>query len=978
MILFSRRIRKLVGWSLAVCLATAMLTVNLPVSPVHAAQMFEDDFEDGYADGWTAVYGSWSVVADGSNVYKQASGNGEGLAVAGNANWTDYAVEASIKVYDMDSTDATGIVARYQDADNYYLFRLHQSGKAQLYKKQAGTFTLLQESPQSFQINTVYRLKLVLQGSTLTGYVNGVQKVSVTDATFASGKIGARSYNQSFSLDDVAVTDLVSSLPETSTNVALNRPATASSTYSDYTADKAVDGVISDESRWVSANVNSTHTLEIDLGSDYELLCAHVHSGWKDQDPVANFTLQYWNGSDWADLASVANNTSLDLRVDFPSAPFVTSDKIRLVSDDDGHIRIKEIKIFNNSVGGCPPLDATPTDPSPSLPPETDIFVNLSGYNTGKPKRFTAPALADGTPFDIVPAGGSTVLYSGTIAGHIGDFSDFNPPVPGEYVIRAAGKESYPFMIAPNWLERVSYQNAVDFMIDSRCYVGTDNSCVAGVAWRDAHQFSFEVQSLVEQFFSNPSTYERMPRQVQYVPGYGELNAFDPDAPDIVKLIHWAVDRYMATDVNHTLFKEQLAYFLYAYPEMKDYISEEDYRAVLDYTFNLWGNPDKSRYSWYDISHTADLFQTYTRIGDGKGQFPPGHSIIPNLMMYEVAMREGRADAQRYFDAAYNNAAWIIQHLDWNDPQTTKGQRMSERITIQALAYFQKEYPDQAPPGLLEKIEEWADIVIARSNNMWDFRTYSDTYWVIPDYNEPGNVLGFPAAVYAALQVIGDETKRSRLEQLAISHIDNAFGRNPTGRHFSHDAPVYFEGVETGWYSEYAGGNGRLNAVRAVFDGSPKEAHYPVNVPDAGDVGHTEGWVAFNTAWNSTLAYMAYHDTKVNVFDAAFANELAAFAAGSVIGVQLNAPLNFDYANPEYGDVILTTSNGDRETLRVYETSANSPDFRNTVRITVGDAEPGDGEAQVPAGGWLEISYGFGMFKHSVTFVENNGQFVRQ
>jgi len=39
------------------------------------------------------------------------------------------------------------------------------------------------------------------------------------------------------------------------------------------------------------------------------------------------------------------------------------------------------------------------------------------------------------------------------------------------------------------------------------------------------------------------------------------------------------------------------------------------------------------------------------------------------------------------------------------------------------------------------------------------------------------------------------------------------------------------------------------------IDASPKEADYPFN-PKA-DSGYVEGWVAFNTAWNSSIAYSA-------------------------------------------------------------------------------------------------------------------------
>jgi hypothetical protein len=762
-------------------------------------------------------------------------------------------------------------------------------------------------------------------------------------------------------------------------NVSQGRPATADSTFnSSYPPANAVDGGLSDASRWLSTDTPGPHWLEIDLTAEYTLGCAHVHTGFGAGDPVSAFDLQWWNGSAWQTIpgASTGGNTQIDLRIVFAST--VTTTKVRFYTTINGFIRVKEVKIFTQgSSGSCPALTPSVTPTATPVPvTEQRVYVNQSGYNLNKPKRFTAPNADASATFEIRKQGQSAVVSSGNVVNKIGDFTTFNPTDIGPYVITVTGTagvaNSVPFNIAPYWIERVSYQRAVDFMVDARCYVGTDNSCGNAYAWRDGDTFSFEMQSLVAQYFSNPSAYARMPIQGPYVAGYGVSAPPAANAPDIVRLMHWGTDRYLKMQANHTLFKEQLAYFLYAYPEMKEYIPVSMYNTVRDYLFPLWGNPERTRYtSTYDIPHTADLFQTYTVIGTGKGSFPPGHSIMPNLMMYEVALREGRSDAQLYFNAAYNNTQWIITSLDWNDPTTTKGQRMSERITMEALSYFQRKYPAQAPAGLLQKITDWANIMIARSDNMWDFRRYSNTGWTIPSYNEPGNVAGFPAAAFAASQVISDNAIKDRLRQIAWAHVDNVFGRNPSGRHFSHDAATAngFEGVELGWYMEHAGGIGQLNAVRGVLDGSPKSGSYPFN-PNA-DLGYTEGWVAFNTAWNSSLAYMAYEDTDVRAYNQSFGATITSVSPGTTFGVQLKAPLNFNYISAESGVVVITSSSGDALKLTVTENGANTSLFRSTVQVSSGAVNTGDSVIQAAPGGTITISYGFGIFKRSVTLTVN-------
>lgn len=175
-------------------------------TPTAGGSLFSDNFEDGNAAGWTNVNGTWSVVTDGTYVYKNTNTVGESLTYAGQSTWTNYTVEAKVKLYNSGSTVGAGVVARYTDSNNYYMFRVHEgSDKAQLYKKIGGSFTLLNEGAVTINPNTTYTLKLVLNGSSLTGYVDGVQKVSITDSGLTGGRIGARGYDASFGVDEVVV-----------------------------------------------------------------------------------------------------------------------------------------------------------------------------------------------------------------------------------------------------------------------------------------------------------------------------------------------------------------------------------------------------------------------------------------------------------------------------------------------------------------------------------------------------------------------------------------------------------------------------------------------------------------------------------------------------------------------------------------------------------------------------------------------------
>jgi hypothetical protein len=600
-----------------------------------------------------------------------------------------------------------------------------------------------------------------------------------------------------------------------------------------------------------------------------------------------------------------------------------------------------------------------------STAPHQDVLVNQSGYDLTGPKRFTAPGAPDGTPFTITEDGAT--VFSGTVRGGAGDFTAFRPSSAGPYVAVVSGSTSHPFGIGPYWTYRVAIQRAVDFMVQSRCAYGDATKLVftdpkgprcnrgnTGVAWRDDHQFSFSLQSLIELYLSNPGALTRTPGTGRYD---GLAIPAAAGAPEIVKLINWGVDLYLQGSVNHTLLKEQLAWFVHAYPRLEKWIPRAQYLKARDRLTATWGLPERDRWNWYDIAHTADLFQTYTVIGTGKGMFPPGHSIVPNLMMYDVARRDGLPEPQRHLDAARAQVDWIVANLDWADPATTKGQRMSEHVTMESLAYYAARFPSAA---LRAKIQQWADVVIARSQNMWDFRKYSDSLWIIPEFNEPGNVAGLPAAALAAARVLDDPPREAALRRIAAAQIDHVFGRNPADAHFSHDAatPGGFEGVERGWPTEYPGqGAGELENVQGVLDGSPKEASYPYN-PEA-DPGYTEGWVAFNTAWNASLAQLAADQTAIGH---------SAKQPGSPLTVRLRAPLNLDAAARESGVVRAATSGGDSETITVTEAGPSALDFHGAVPTSSGAPQPGDGRLQLGSGQTVTLSYGLDAFATTVTF----------
>jgi len=175
-------------------------TVPQPVT------LFQDDFEDNDYNGWTLSGGSWSVTDDGTKVLSQSLASGEALAYTGNASWSNYTLSARLKL--LTASGNAGLLFRYSDASNYYMFRLNDAAdKAELYKKTAGTLTLVSSASAAVTPGQWTDIKVTVSGSTVTGFVGGTQVIQWTDPGTlpAGGKIGIRMHTTSARIDDVKV-----------------------------------------------------------------------------------------------------------------------------------------------------------------------------------------------------------------------------------------------------------------------------------------------------------------------------------------------------------------------------------------------------------------------------------------------------------------------------------------------------------------------------------------------------------------------------------------------------------------------------------------------------------------------------------------------------------------------------------------------------------------------------------------------------
>ncbi len=561
----------------------------------------------------------------------------------------------------------------------------------------------------------------------------------------------------------------------------------------------------------------------------------------------------------------------------------------------------------------APAPAAEPAQPKPAAIDRAthQIAVNQIGYTTDRPKRCTAPLTPDGTPFIVRFADKQDILHRGKIQANIGDFSTFQPAESSRhYVVEIRGGSlktgiSDPFLIRPNLDKEQYWQPAVDFLIDSRSVVGTHPSAFGGCPWRDGNYYDAIIPALVLFHLADPARVTAMPRQIDWQADkqrvldpafkfdpktpesggvmdavrryYTELEPPSAEAPDVVKLIHWGAGYYLMKPVTkdpmgdperariHPQTVEQISYVVWAWPALKQWLPQSFHDRCRDFCFANW-DPSLGIDKWWDPkgydAPPGGHNPMSGRLHPYKGRHAPGHSIVPNLLMHEIAKREQRADSAKYLDAAVAQAAFIVQTIDWNDPRSTKGHRMSEHRTIPNLVWLLQKYPDHAPPGLREKIQSWAEVAVARADNLWDFRRYDDTeHWTIPKLNDVGNWVSTPAIALAASWVVEDRALQSRLRELAASHADFVFGRNPGLAAAPHMPEMGFPEIERGWpVGHKVNVCARLELCRGSISSGPGSEMFPFQ-PE-GPFRHAEGWVNYGASWCVSLAYRQFDVAK--------------------------------------------------------------------------------------------------------------------
>ncbi|MCT4598304.1 MAG: right-handed parallel beta-helix repeat-containing protein [Vallitalea sp.] len=136
-----------------------------------------------------AIIGTWNPVDGGFN---QTNASIEAIYTL-DGDKEDVSYEATVRI--TGGENKIGILGRYQDFNHFYVLNMNPNELSLWKKVDVDSYIKLGSAAITATLNTDYQLKLVLEGDSIKGYLDGNLKIDATDSAYSSGKVGARTYN---------------------------------------------------------------------------------------------------------------------------------------------------------------------------------------------------------------------------------------------------------------------------------------------------------------------------------------------------------------------------------------------------------------------------------------------------------------------------------------------------------------------------------------------------------------------------------------------------------------------------------------------------------------------------------------------------------------------------------------------------------------------------------------------------------------
>lgn len=175
---------------------------------------YTEDFEDGSMDLWNASSGSWSIIADGSNRYKQSdydsSSANWAVSLLNSGDMRDANVSVKVKPLQYDRSSINYqypfIGVRAADANNMYFVSLRvDNNTLEIRRRLNGSNSTLSSKFFNIIPETTYDVRVEASGNTICVYIDGVLQLTAADNALTAGKIALGTVFTTAEFDDVVI-----------------------------------------------------------------------------------------------------------------------------------------------------------------------------------------------------------------------------------------------------------------------------------------------------------------------------------------------------------------------------------------------------------------------------------------------------------------------------------------------------------------------------------------------------------------------------------------------------------------------------------------------------------------------------------------------------------------------------------------------------------------------------------------------------
>lgn len=180
---------------LVLSLAILACGSSTPAAPSDPNILFQDDFSSSNS-GWDEVTVDGQGMTDYENGYYRILDEADEIYWANpGLSFTDMSLEVDATKAGGPDDNLFGVICRYQDENNFYLFLISSDGYYGIGKVTNGDLSLFgtdmyQPTDTINQGNATNRIKADCVGSNLTLTVNGQLVGSASDTAYGSGDIG--------------------------------------------------------------------------------------------------------------------------------------------------------------------------------------------------------------------------------------------------------------------------------------------------------------------------------------------------------------------------------------------------------------------------------------------------------------------------------------------------------------------------------------------------------------------------------------------------------------------------------------------------------------------------------------------------------------------------------------------------------------------------------------------------------------------